>query len=127
MRLWLAGLALTGLALAGLPRLECPAGCRQIFMIGDLHADLQCARRWLERTGLVQLDPLSGEPTWTGKSWKTWQESGHDQHSEFGDPRWLDPAHPAKGVHADSPALKLGIEVPVITDAGPRPSPAPSR
>lgn len=64
----------------------------------------------------------AGEPTWTGKSWKAWQESGHDQHSEFGDPRWLDPAHPEKGVHADSPTLRLGIEVPIITDAGPRPS-----
>ncbi|AMV19872.1 right-handed parallel beta-helix repeat-containing protein [Planctomyces sp. SH-PL14] len=64
--------------------------------------------------------PAEGPRTWTGKSWEEWQGSGHDQHSAIGDPRWLDPDHPERGVRADSPARMLGIDVPVLEDAGPR-------
>jgi Calcineurin-like phosphoesterase len=37
-----------------------------VYVIGDLHGDVECARQWVERTGLVVVQDANGKMTWVG-------------------------------------------------------------
>ncbi|MBQ6646244.1 MAG: right-handed parallel beta-helix repeat-containing protein [Clostridia bacterium] len=49
----------------------------------------------------------------------TWQKLGHDTHSVFADPLFVDPEHDDYRLKEDSPALKLGFQPLPIDEMGP--------
>ena len=49
-----------------------------------------------------------------------WQEQGHDVHSVFADPLFVDPAHDNYALKPDSPALKLGFTPIDTSKIGPK-------
>jgi hypothetical protein len=66
------------------------------------------------RTNLYY-SPTLGTPTWNGRPLSAWQEAGHDIGSRFSDPRLVDPSRPDDGLQSDSPAIGMGISVPMLT------------
>lgn len=55
------------------------------------------------------------------EAWTGW---GHDRHSLTADPGFVDAAARDFRVQGDSPAAELGIALPDVSDAGPRPVPS---
>ena len=49
----------------------------------------------------------------------TWQSLGHDVHSVFADPGFVDPGHDDYRLKEDSPALALGFKPLPIDEMGP--------
>ena len=49
----------------------------------------------------------------------TWQKKGHDVHSVFADPLFVDPEHDDYRLREDSPALKMGFSPLPIDEMGP--------
>ena len=56
-----------------------------------------------------------------GRSWAQWQAEGHDLHSLYVDPMFVDPANHDFRLRPDSPALKLGFQPIDMSHVGPRP------
>lgn len=56
-----------------------------------------------------------------GRSWEQWQAEGHDLHSLYVDPMFVDPANHDFRLRPDSPALKLGFQPIDMSHVGPRP------
>ena len=57
----------------------------KIFVIGDLHGDAHCARRWVQHSGLVDLGGYNLEDGSSSSS------DGSGSGSGRGAMRWLDP------------------------------------
>ena len=55
-----------------------------------------------------------GLASWHGRSLADWQAAGHDLGSRVADPKLIDPTRPDCGLQADSPAVEMGIRVPVL-------------
>lgn len=62
----------------------------------------------------LYFSPDGGSPTWNGRSLADWQAAGHDLGSRMADPKLVDSAHPDFGLQADSPAVEMGIRIPVL-------------
>ena len=56
-----------------------------------------------------------------GRSWTQWQAEGHDLHSLYVDPMFVDPENHDFRLRPDSPALKLGFQPIDMSHVGPRP------
>ena len=56
-----------------------------------------------------------------GRSWAQWQAEGHDLHSLYVDPMFVDPANHDFRLRPNSPALKLGFQPIDMSHVGPRP------
>ncbi len=56
-----------------------------------------------------------------GRSWEQWQAEGHDLHSLYVDPMFVDPENHDFRLRPDSPALKLGFQPIDMSHVGPRP------
>ena len=56
-----------------------------------------------------------------GRSWAEWQALGHDLHSLYVDPMFVDAANHDFRLKADSPALKMGFQQIDMSQVGPRP------
>lgn len=55
------------------------------------------------------------------RSWEQWQAEGHDLHSLYVDPMFVDPENHDFRLRPDSPALKLGFQPIDMSHVGPRP------
>lgn len=55
------------------------------------------------------------------RSWEQWQAEGHDLHSLYVDPIFVDPENHDFRLRPDSPALKLGFQPIDMSHVGPRP------
>lgn len=55
------------------------------------------------------------------RSWEQWQAEGHDLHSLYVDPMFVDPANHDFRLRPNSPALKLGFQPIDMSHVGPRP------
>lgn len=55
------------------------------------------------------------------RSWEQWQAEGHDLHSLYVDPMFVDPENHDFRLRPDSPALKLGFQPINMSHVGPRP------
>ena len=55
------------------------------------------------------------------RSWEQWQAEGHDLHSLYVDPMFVDPENHDFRLRLDSPALKLGFQPIDMSHVGPRP------
>jgi hypothetical protein len=63
----------------------------------------------------VNLPPQDGRQL----SWEDWRKLGVDEHSQFADPRFVDPANHDYRLRDDSPALKLGFKPIPFDKIGP--------
>lgn len=68
----------------------------------------------------LYFSPASATLTFGGKSWDDWRKGGRDEGSLIVDPRLVDPAHPERGLHADSTATRIGFTMPDLSEVGPR-------